>query len=196
MQRVAEGTVHGQFEPLGAVGRLEQGVLPVLGEHDEAQLTHGATISARRGIRAEHTPRRRADYFSLMSLRWYTVVIDCQDNASQARWWADVLGWTVVHEALDEVVIVPPHALTKVDAVPLAERGPGLVFVPVPEGKTVKNRLHLDLAPGPDDDQEAEVQRLVDKGATRIDVGQRADVSWVVLADPEGNEFCVLSPRG
>jgi hypothetical protein len=131
-----------------------------------------------------------------MSLRWYTVVIDCQDNASQARWWADVLGWTVVHEALDEVVIVPPHALTKVDAVPLAERGPGLVFVPVPEGKTVKNRLHLDLAPGPDDDQEAEVQRLVDKGATRIDVGQRADVSWVVLADPEGNEFCVLSPRG
>jgi hypothetical protein len=93
------------------------------------------------------------------------------------------------------VVIVPPHALTKADAIPLNERGPGLVFVPVPEGKTVKNRLHIDLAPGPDDDQEAEVEKLIAKGARRADVGQRADVSWVVLADPEGNEFCVLSPR-
>jgi hypothetical protein len=73
---------------------------------------------------------------------------------------------------------------------------PGLVFVPVPEGKTVKNRLHIDLAPGPDDDQAAEVDRLVQLGATRADVGQDERATWVVLADPEGNEFCVLSPRG
>jgi hypothetical protein len=68
------------------------------------------------------------------------------------------------------------------------------VFVTVPEGKTVKNRLHIDLAPGPDDDHEAEVERLVGLGATRADAGQ-TDVRWVVLADPEGNEFCVLTPR-
>jgi predicted enzyme related to lactoylglutathione lyase len=131
-----------------------------------------------------------------MGLRWYSVVVDCEDNASQARWWADVLGWSIVYEALDEVVIVPPHAVRKAAETPLDERGPGMVFVPVPEGKKVKNRLHLDLAPAPDDDQEAEVGRLVEKGARKVQVGQRADATWVVLADPEGNEFCVLSPRG
>ena len=62
---------------------------------------------------------------------------------------------------------------------------------PVPESKTVKNRLHIDLRP---DDQEAEVERLVDMGARPVDIGQH-DVTWVVLADPEGNEFCVLSSR-
>jgi Glyoxalase-like domain len=58
----------------------------------------------------------------------------------------------------------------------------------------MKNRLHIDLAPGKDDDQEAEVRRLESLGARRIDIGQ-GDVAWVVLADPEGNEFCVLTPR-
>lgn len=133
-----------------------------------------------------------------MSVRWYTVVIDCADVAAQARWWAEVLDWRIVYEADDEVVIVPPHALEeRATSIPLKEQGPGLVFVPVPEGKTVKNRLHIDLAPGPDDDQAAEVARLESLGATRINVGQDAETaSWVVLADPEGNEFCVLSARG
>jgi hypothetical protein len=130
-----------------------------------------------------------------MTIRWYSVVVDSRDVAAQGRWWAEVLGWTVVYEAEDEVVIVPPHALTKRDSIPVEEHGPGLVFVTVPEGKTVKNRLHIDLAPRADDDQVAEVERLVALGATRIDVGQQADVPWVVLADPEGNEFCVLSSR-
>jgi len=68
--------------------------------------------------------------------------------------------------------------------------------VPVPEGKTLKNRLHIDLAPSPDAGQEAEVRRLEALGARRVDVGQDPDkVSWVVMADPEGNEFCVLSAR-
>lgn len=130
-----------------------------------------------------------------MSVRWYTVVVDSVDVAAQARWWAEVLGWQTVYEASDEVVIVPPHALTKADSIPVEERGQGLVFAPVPEGKTVKNRLHMDLAPRAADDQAVEVERLVSMGARRIDVGQSSDVGWVVLADPEGNEFCVLSPR-
>ena len=68
---------------------------------------------------------------------------------------------------------------------------PGLIFVPVPEGKTVKNRLHIDLNP---ENQEAEVDRLIELGARRIDIGQ-GEVTWVVMADPEGNEFCVLRAR-
>jgi hypothetical protein len=130
-----------------------------------------------------------------MALRWDSVVVDCADNAGLARWWADVLGWTIVRETLDEVVVVPPHALPEGDTAPVDRRGPILVFGTVPEGKTVKNRLHLDVAPGAGDDQAAEVERLLAKGATRVDVGQRGDETWVVLADPEGNEFCVLSPR-
>lgn len=131
-----------------------------------------------------------------MSVRFYTVVVDCRDLAAQARWWAEVLDWRIAFEAEDECVIVPPHALDESREIPRAERGVGLVFVSVPDEKEVKNRLHIDLAPGPDDDQAAEVARLEAMGATRVDVGQDdAAVSWVVLADPEGNEFCVLSAR-
>jgi predicted enzyme related to lactoylglutathione lyase len=119
-----------------------------------------------------------------MSVRWYSVVVDCRDIQAQAAWWAEVLGWKKVYESADEVVIVSQD-----------EREPGLVFVPVDEGKTVKNRLHIDVAPQLLDDQAAEVERLIGMGATRADVGQPEVVSWVVLADPEGNEFCVLSPR-
>ena len=132
--------------------------------------------------------------FSDMSLRWYTVVIDCHDVKAQSRWWAEVLGWQIAYEADDEVVVVPAHLLDDGREIPPAERGPGLVFVPVPETKTLKNRLHIDLAPAKDDDQEAEVRRLESLGARRADIGQ-GEVSWVVLTDPEGNEFCVLSPR-
>lgn len=118
-----------------------------------------------------------------MSVRWYSTVVDCVDPHAQARWWAEVLGWDIVFEQDDEVVIVGPHG-----------REPGLVFVPVPEGKQVKNRLHIDLAPYKNDDQAAEVERLERLGAHRVDVGQ-GERTWVVLADPEGNEFCVLSSR-
>jgi hypothetical protein len=70
-----------------------------------------------------------------------------------------------------------------------------MVFVSVPEGKTVKNRLHIDLAPHTSQDREAEITRLEGLGAQRVDVGQADDASWTVLADPEGNEFCILSSR-
>jgi hypothetical protein len=70
-----------------------------------------------------------------------------------------------------------------------------MVFVPVPEGKTIKNRLHIDLAPHITDDRDALIDSLLARGATRVDVGQDESASWTVLADPEGNEFCVLSAR-
>ncbi len=115
-----------------------------------------------------------------MPSKWYTVVVDCADPARVAEFWADVLGYQVIYTAPDEVVIAKDE-----------HTYPGLVFVPVPESKTVKNRLHIDLNP---DDQQAEVERLLALGARRVDIGQ-GDVSWVVLADPEGNEFCVLRAR-
>ncbi len=132
-----------------------------------------------------------------MALKWYTLVVDCTDVAAQARWWAAAMDWQVVYEADDEVVIVPGWVDEPVLAqIPWDRQGPGIVFVPVPEGKSVKNRLHIDLAPHASQDRDAEIQRLLDLGATRVDVGQDGDeVTWVVLADPEGNEFCVLSSR-
>lgn len=113
-----------------------------------------------------------------MGSRWENLVVDAHDPARLARWWAAALGYAVLREQPDEVRIGPGP-----------DRLPGLVFVAVPQAKAGKNRLHVDLRP---DDQEAEVERLVDMGARPVDIGQR-DVDWVVLADPEGNEFCVLA---
>ena len=97
-----------------------------------------------------------------MALRWYTVVVDSRDPSSLARWWAETLGWVIVFETDEEVVVVPSGA----DIAPretlddwLTE-GQGLVFVPVPEGKELKNRLHIDLAPHTSQDREAEIARL------------------------------------
>jgi predicted enzyme related to lactoylglutathione lyase len=115
-----------------------------------------------------------------MASRLWTVVVDAHDPESLSRFWAGVLDWKIFYESADEVVI------SKDD-----KTWPGMVFVPVPESKTVKNRLHIDLAP---DDQDAEVVRIVGLGAQVVDIGQ-GDVGWTVLADPEGNEFCVLSTR-
>ncbi len=112
---------------------------------------------------------------------WYNIVVDSRDHHALARWWAQVLDWKIVYEDAEETSIALEEG---------AE--PGLTFVAVPEEKTVKNRLHIDLAP---DDQDTEVQRLLAMGAVPADVGQPGDVSWVVLRDPEGNEFCVLSAR-
>jgi hypothetical protein len=131
-----------------------------------------------------------------MSVRWYSVVVDCDDVSAQSRWWAHVLDWRIIYETASEVVVVPPYVADETLPVPVGERGPGLIFVPVPEGKSTKNRLHIDLAPPADLDQDAEVRRLEALGARSVDIGQDHDkVSWVVMADPEGNEFCVLSPR-
>ena len=131
-----------------------------------------------------------------MTLRWYTTVIDSSDPKALASWWAKALDWQMVYEADDEAVIIP--AWVRPDIMrdtPWQQLGPGLVFVLVPDAKAVKNRLHIDLAPHTSQDRDAEIARLEELGARRIDVGQGDDVSWTVLADPEGNEFCVLSSR-
>jgi hypothetical protein len=131
-----------------------------------------------------------------MALRWYTVVVDCLDVRKQAAWWAEALDWQMVHESDEECVIIPSWVDEKVMRdTPWERIGPGMVFVSVPEGKSVKNRLHIDLAPHTSQDRDAEIARLERLGARRVDVGQSSEVPWTVLADPEGNEFCVLSSR-
>ncbi len=115
-----------------------------------------------------------------MSLEWEQAVIDAHDPVALGRWWAEALGWAIVNDGIDDFEIRPT-----------ADELPGIMFAPVGEAKQGKNRLHLDFRPH---DQDAEVQRLLGLGASRVDVGQ-GDVSWVVLADPEGNEFCVLAAR-
>ncbi|WBB66976.1 VOC family protein [Micromonospora sp. WMMD812] len=115
-----------------------------------------------------------------MTSVWENLTVDAHDPARLARWWAEALGYQVVNERPNEVEIRQS-----------ADRLPGIVFVPVTEPKETKNRLHIDLRPS---DQEAEVERLVDMGARHVDIGQ-GDVGWTVLADPEGNEFCVLRQR-
>ena len=121
-----------------------------------------------------------------MSLRFYSVLIDCADPRALGNWWAQALDWEVTLDDDDEVDVAAGRDAEGKEIEPI------LTFLPVPEVKTIKNRLHIDLAP---DDRDAEVDRLIGMGATRVDIGQGADVSWVVLADPEGNEFCVLSSR-
>ena len=112
-------------------------------------------------------------------------LLDSTDPHRVADFWQEALGWRRTHDTDDDVVLEPPAGSPQ-DGV-----APDLLFQRVPEGKTVKNRWHLDLRPK---DQAAEVARLEALGATRTDVGQGDDVSWVVMADPEGNEFCVLRP--
>lgn len=115
-----------------------------------------------------------------MSLEWEQVVVDARDPVALGRWWLQALRWIIVNDDPHEFEI-RPHA----------ERLPGLIFEPATERKEGKNRLHLDFRP---DDQDAEVERLIALGASRVDIGQ-GEVTWVVLADPEGNEFCVLGDR-
>jgi predicted enzyme related to lactoylglutathione lyase len=116
-----------------------------------------------------------------VAIRLYHLAVDAHDPQSLARFWAAVLDHRILYETAHEVIVgADEHSY------------PGLCFVPVPERKTVKNRLHIDLDP---DDYEAEVERVIGLGARRVDVGQGADARWVVLADPEGNEFCILRPH-
>jgi catechol 2,3-dioxygenase-like lactoylglutathione lyase family enzyme len=131
-----------------------------------------------------------------MGSRLTEIVVDCRDPAAQAVFWAAALGYHVVRSEEDQVEIAPwerepPDLAEQVRRAPSV---PSLVFVRVPEAKTVKNRLHLDVRPA-DGSYQAEVERLLALGAHRADIGQ-GEVPWVVLADPEGNEFCVLGPLG
>jgi predicted enzyme related to lactoylglutathione lyase len=118
-----------------------------------------------------------------MTVSLHHIVIDTHDLPRLARFWAEALHWQILSEREREVVVGP-----RLDA-PV-----GLCFMPVTDEKTTKNRLHLDLNPGPDDRQ-AELERLIALGAREVDIGQTGNESWTVLADPEGNEFCVVRPK-
>jgi predicted enzyme related to lactoylglutathione lyase len=118
-----------------------------------------------------------------MPLSLHHVVVDAHDLPGLARFWARALGWQVLSERDREVVIGPD------------EHAPvGMCFMPVSDPKTVKNRLHLDLTTEAGD-RDAEIERLLTLGASRVDIGQTGEESWTVLADPEGNEFCVIRPK-
>src|SRR5215469_10440013 len=123
-----------------------------------------------------------------MATRAVHIVIDAADPSRLAGFWAAALGWEVASDEADEAVVAPPgFSYPDPAALPL-------VFVPVADPKTGKNRVHLDLSSTSDEHQAAEIARLLALGASPADIGQ-GDAPWEVLADPEGNEFCVLDPR-
>lgn len=114
-----------------------------------------------------------------MTIKWFSLTVDAVDPPKLARWWAEALDYQVVFEE-DGYSAIAEDEWTF----------PGIAFNRVSEDKVGKNRLHWDLNPT---DQNAEVERLLALGAVKADIGQ-GQVPWVVLADPEGNEFCVLVP--
>jgi predicted enzyme related to lactoylglutathione lyase len=109
----------------------------------------------------------------------FGLVLDCNDPAALAAFWTRALGYTEIGRARNYVLLMPEHG-----------SAPKLLLQKVPEAKTVKNRMHLDIDIP---DIEAEAARLERLGASRLDAGTRTEfgVSWVLMADPEGNEFCV-----
>jgi Glyoxalase-like domain len=119
------------------------------------------------------------------------VVADCADPAAVAGFWALASGWTPASSTASSTTgsTASGRSLRAPDG-----QGPFLELLPSADPKTVKNRIHLDVAPDQDEDQAAAVLALTKAGAVRLDIGQ-GNVPWTVLADPEGSEFCVLSPR-
>jgi predicted enzyme related to lactoylglutathione lyase len=109
--------------------------------------------------------------------------ITCDGSPKNGHFWSAALGWPLVWDQDEETAIRSPDG-----------NCPFITWGPPVTPKTRKNRLHLDIAPPERADQAAEVDRLIALGATRVDIGQ-VDVGWVVMADPDGNEFCVLTPR-
>jgi hypothetical protein len=118
-----------------------------------------------------------------MGSRFTELVIDAASPERLAQFWMAVLGWQPTGRYQGAIEIADP-----------AGGGPSLTFVPVPDEKQGKNRLHIDVNPI-GCDQQQEVERLIGLGASRADMGQGEGKSWIVLADPEGNEFCVLRVR-
>jgi predicted enzyme related to lactoylglutathione lyase len=118
-----------------------------------------------------------------MPVALHHIVVDTHDLPKLAQFWARALGWKVLSERPAEIVIGPD-----------ADAPVGMCFMPVADPKTVKNRLHLDITTSADD-RDQEIERLLTLGARRVDIGQTGRESWTVLADPEGNEFCVIRPK-
>jgi len=114
----------------------------------------------------------------------HSVTVDCTDPYRQAVFWSELTGW---REDPDD----PNQAGDPAGRI-VSGAGVNLLFIPVPEGKSIKNRVHLDLQPADGRSRDEEVERALGIGATLLDDQRRPDGSgWVVLADPEGNEFCI-----
>ncbi|GAC1523955.1 MAG: VOC family protein [Chloroflexota bacterium] len=125
-----------------------------------------------------------------MAVRFTELVIDCHDPQRLSKFWCAALDYTVIDEHPDYIEI----GVENTTAQAIRERAvpPSLLFLQVPESKSIQNRLHIDVSPI-DRERDEEVQRLLDLGARHLDIGQGdREVGAVVLADPEGNEFCVL----
>ena len=118
-----------------------------------------------------------------MAVSLHHIVFDAHDLPAMARFWAQVLGWRILSEREQEIVIGAD-----------ATAPVGICFMPVTDVKTIKYRLHMDMSPGPGE-HEVEIERILALGARRVDIGQTGAESWTVLADPEGNEFCVVRPK-
>ena len=116
--------------------------------------------------------------------RLVALCFDANEPLRLAQFWAAALHWEIDDESSDEISLVPTDG-TKF----------GILFLPVPERKVGRNRVHLDLTTTSFDDQQEMVARLIELGGSHIDIGQRGDEGHVVLADPEGNEFCVIEPH-
>jgi Glyoxalase-like domain len=114
------------------------------------------------------------------------LLVDSEEPDKLADFWCRALGYEITYRS-DEGETEREVTIESVD-----RKGWRILFVEVHDERKVKNRLHLDLRP---DDQEAEVARLEELGAKRVDIGQGPEVTWVVMADPEGNEFCILRAR-
>ena len=124
-----------------------------------------------------------------MSLHLEQVLIDAHDPERLAKFWSEVLDYRVEYDSKNDPE--GDGGEREIELAPKDGTSTNILFVEVHDKKTVKNRIHLDLRP---DDQAAEVARVEALGAKRVDVGQ-GDVSWVVLGDPEGNEFCILRSK-
>jgi predicted enzyme related to lactoylglutathione lyase len=126
-------------------------------------------------------------YYHCAMIKMQCITIDCADPAALADFWSKVLDWKIGGEG-DEVWIEKDLKEGE------TTDAPDILFLRNPDKKKVKNRLHLDLRP---DNQAAEVDRLIALGAKKIEIGQSnyAECTWVVMADPDGNEFCVLRER-
>ncbi len=185
-------------EPKNGKNRIHLDLVGESPEHQDEMVERYITLGARRidvgqGKDAEHVVLAdpegnefcvviRGEFLSDTGL--VGAIVFEPGNPAAGHFWSEAIGWPVVYEQDGDTAIRAPDG-----------RGPFVTFgPPSDEAKTMKNRLHLDIAPTRDGDQNYEVDRLISLGATRVDIGQ-GDVSWVVMADPDGNEFCVLTPR-
>jgi len=166
-------------------------------DHQLAQVTHALSLGAAHAdIGQRNVPwvvmadpegnefcvlDPRPEYMSAGAVA--AVVVDAVNPLRLAEFWAAATGWPIVGTTDHTASLRSPTA-----------RGPWLEFIHTQHPHETKNRVHLDVAPWLEDDHWAEVTRLLELGARKIDVGQSA-VPWQVMADPEGNEFCVLTPR-